>query len=284
MKLGVNLEAITGRPPLADDLRDLPKALKEIFSAVVGAVKRYGIQAVELPMDAAAIYPSLFTRDVMLQAHCVAQESGFFFTIHLPHADIDLSSPDEEARQAGVERVLRAVAMAEPLEPQTYVLHLVGEKTGAGAGFYREVATQAIPQSHMDAAVCSLEEIVRKVDPQKLCVENLRGAPFYPQIPLAEAFGTSLCIDVGHFIVQGIEPLPFIREHWDKIKEIHLHDVTQELEDHHSLGTGLLDVEGILKTLKERDYQSILMVELFNREYLAPSMGVLDEILSRPSS
>jgi inosose dehydratase len=87
-----------------------------------------------------------------------------------------------------------------------------------------------------------------------------------------------LCWDVGHALYGGIDPVAVVREHPDRIAYLHLKDldrrVFEELRHEHvgfldavrrrvftELGHGALDVPGLLKALREIDYDGWLMVE-----------------------
>lgn len=88
-----------------------------------------------------------------------------------------------------------------------------------------------------------------------------------------------LCLDVGHWLVGGGDPVATIRKYGDRITHVHLKDVdptvlarlrSGELADFGAavrarlfteLGSGVLDLAGCLAALAQRDYRGWLMVE-----------------------
>lgn len=88
-----------------------------------------------------------------------------------------------------------------------------------------------------------------------------------------------ICLDVGHHIVGGGDPVAAIRELGERVRHVHLKDVDPSVLDRlragrftglgHAvrgglfteLGAGALDLDGVLELLAERDYAGWLMVE-----------------------
>lgn len=87
------------------------------------------------------------------------------------------------------------------------------------------------------------------------------------------------CLDVGHFLVGGGDPVAALRTYGERVTHVHLKDVSpdvlQGMRDGSvrgfddairarlftELGAGVLDLEGVLQVLIERDYRGWLMVE-----------------------
>ncbi len=289
MRIGASLEAIAGR---SLDVRDPATALRELVASVTAMVKEHGIQVVEVPLDGASIYPALFTPEALSQMRQATVENGFYYTAHLPYMWSDLSSINEEMRRASVRCVLEAVKIARNLEPLAYPLHLTGHRAGAiAASDWTEEEKRAFLDSMLKQAERSLEEIAQEVDPANLCLENAEAVPFEPILTLADQYNTSLCLDVGHLALQERGPVAFIEAHFEAIREVHLHDVTNTgwaagkpvLVDHQPLGSGIVDLEGIMEVLRRRGYDGILVVEVTNREDLRRSLATLRPLLSGPS-
>ena len=88
-----------------------------------------------------------------------------------------------------------------------------------------------------------------------------------------------ICLDVGHHIVGGGDPVVDLRSLGDRVNHVHLKDVDPEvLADLRAgrfsgvgeavrhglfteLGAGALDLDGVIEALMERDYDGWLMVE-----------------------
>jgi inosose dehydratase len=94
-----------------------------------------------------------------------------------------------------------------------------------------------------------------------------------------DPFRVGLCLDVGHHIVGGGDPVADTRRFGDLVRHVHLKDVDETVlaglragayggcEEavrdglFTELGTGALDLDGVLAALVERDYGGWLMVE-----------------------
>ncbi|HZC32525.1 MAG TPA: sugar phosphate isomerase/epimerase [Candidatus Bathyarchaeia archaeon] len=88
-----------------------------------------------------------------------------------------------------------------------------------------------------------------------------------------------LCLDVGHYLVGGGDPVDALRRYGDRVKHVHLKDVDPHLLGRlrsreigsfseavrqrlfTELGSGALDLDGILAELATRRYDGWLMVE-----------------------
>ena len=88
-----------------------------------------------------------------------------------------------------------------------------------------------------------------------------------------------ICLDVGHFLVGGGDPVDALQRLGDRVRHVHLKDVdgdvlrrlrAGELDGFGAairdrlfteLGSGLLDLDGVIATLADRDYDGWLMVE-----------------------
>jgi inosose dehydratase len=88
-----------------------------------------------------------------------------------------------------------------------------------------------------------------------------------------------ICLDVGHHIVGGGDPVADLRSLGDRVNHVHLKDVDPDvLADLRAgrfdgvgdavrnglfteLGAGVLDLDGVIEALVERDYDGWLMVE-----------------------
>ena len=285
MKIGASLEAISGR---SLDVRHPQRTLRELLASVVTVVKEHDLQVVEIPLDAAFLYPALFTPNVLSQMRLVAEENGFYFTAHLPYMWLDLSSINEKMRETSVQCVLEGLRMGEELNAIAYPLHLMGERAEAiAASSWAEEEKRDFLARMMEQAERSLEEITREVEAAKLCLENLGAVAFEPILSLAKKYKTPLCLDVGHLILQGGDPVAFIEAYFEAIKEVHLHDVVSTgwaegkpvLMDHQPLGVGSLDLKGVIEALKTRGYEGVLLVEVMNKEDLLRSLATLQPLL-----
>lgn len=69
-----------------------------------------------------------------------------------------------------------------------------------------------------------------------------------------------ICPDLAHIAAGGGSPLEIIRTYYDRISFVHLKDLDKD--GFAPLGTGTVDVEGVLHFLKEKEYQGDYLVEV----------------------
>lgn len=72
-----------------------------------------------------------------------------------------------------------------------------------------------------------------------------------------------LCIDIGHVMRLGLNPVENITKYADRLYDLHLKDVDKIAAEGKSveLGTGLIDIPAIMKTLKEINYEGVMALE-----------------------
>ena len=137
---------------------------------------------------------------------------------------------------------------------------------------------QLVYHPHIDTFVQTSEELERLVDSSD---PDLVG----------------LCIDPAHFVLTGGDPVKVFQDHIDRIKYCHLKDVDSGDLSHLSgkaryeafaeLGTGQVDLQGIVKVLRKTNYSGPIIVELdysktnpresaeVSKKYLADVLGLI---------
>lgn len=69
-----------------------------------------------------------------------------------------------------------------------------------------------------------------------------------------------VCVDVAHLLAGGYDPLEFIKKYYDRIAFIHLKDLNNE--GFAPLGTGRVDLDGVISYVKSRGYDGDWLVEV----------------------
>lgn len=69
-----------------------------------------------------------------------------------------------------------------------------------------------------------------------------------------------ICPDLAHLAAGGGDPLEIIRKYYDRISFVHLKDLDEN--GFAPLGTGKLDVDGVIAFLKEKKYSGDYLVEV----------------------
>ncbi|HSR32304.1 MAG TPA: cobamide remodeling phosphodiesterase CbiR [Anaerolineae bacterium] len=271
---------------VADPLRP-EQSRTQRLAAIRQLVQGYGLQAVELTLDLAAVHPQVFDATFYADVANLQQELAFVCTIHLPFLWVDPASLNEPIRQASAACLRQAIERTDALEIDTYVLHLWGFTTMQIAAQLQHLAQrQAILGGLMMQAGRSLEELCEILDPRDLCVENLEDSLFDLAPALIEQHGASICLDVGHLVWQGINELDVLERFGDRIREVHLHDAARpsagqhaQIRDHMALGQGQVDYAAFLRKLDEMGYDGTVILELNSQADLETSLQRLAPFL-----
>lgn len=99
-----------------------------------------------------------------------------------------------------------------------------------------------------------------------------------------------LCLDTGHLLIGGTDPLDLLRRHGDRVAHVHLKDVDATIADkiaassvsyleavreglYTPLGTGDLDIAAIVRGLEAAGYQGWYVLEQDSALYGPPAQG-----------
>ncbi len=258
------------------------------LAAIHQIVAGYRLRAVELTLDLAAIFADLFNAEFYAEVANLQQELGFLCTVHLPFLWVDPASLNEPIRTTTLACLRQAIEHTRPVEVHAYVLHLWGfTTTQIAAHLDHPAQREVILGTLMAQASRSLGALCDVVDPRILCVENLEDSLFELALPLVEQHGASLCLDVGHLAWQGGGEIDFLQRHFDRIREVHLHDAarpspggTSQVRDHLPLGRGQLDYLSFLHNLEEVGFDGPVILELNSQADLEQSLERLRPFLS----
>ncbi|MBN2152208.1 MAG: sugar phosphate isomerase/epimerase [Candidatus Lokiarchaeota archaeon] len=254
------------------------------------AYERHGIKIIELPADANYVLSNILTRGLVPLGK-LRDELGIEYTIHLPFFNLALCSLNHHIRAASIETIVENIKACEQMGGiNNYVLHVTGDIEDSINTFdidmhYKELAWGFF----LDKGYQSLEEIISRtgVAPAKICVENMEGVPFSRTCDiLVNDLGVSVCLDVGHAILQGEEHPVDIMTRWkDKVHEIHLHNVLQKTyqrrvrvyDDHHGIRHGVLDVVAFLHHLEAMEFKHPVLLEIEKQQEVVDSIAYLRE-------
>jgi sugar phosphate isomerase/epimerase len=254
------------------------------------AYERHGIKVIELPADANYVLSNILTKSIA-PLGVLRDQLGIEYTIHLPFFNLALCSFNQHVRAASIETIIENIKAGEQIGGiNNYVLHVTGEVEDTIGSFdigmnYKELAWGLF----LDKGYQALEEIISRtgVAPAKICVENMEGVPFTRTCDiLVQDLGVSICLDVGHAILQGEEhPVDFMTRWKDKVHEVHLHNVLSKTyqnrvrvyDDHHGIRHGVLDVAGFLRHLEAMEYKHPVLLEITSQLEVAESITYLRE-------
>ncbi|NMC07054.1 MAG: sugar phosphate isomerase/epimerase [Candidatus Lokiarchaeota archaeon] len=260
------------------------------IAVVRQAYERHGIKVIELPADANYVLPNLLTRSLDPLSK-LRDQLGLEYTIHLPFFNVALTSFNQHVRAASIETIVENIKAGEQVGGiNNYVLHLTSEIEDTINWFDISTNLKELAWGlFLDKVYQSLEEIISRtgVSPAKICVENMEGVPFSRTSDiLVNDLGVSICLDVGHAILQGEEhPIDFMNRWKDKVHEIHLHNVWNKTyqnrvrvyDDHHGIKRGAIDMGGFLHHLESMGYAHPVLLEIQSQAEVAESIAFLRE-------
>jgi sugar phosphate isomerase/epimerase len=195
----------------------------------------------------------------------LAKTSDLTYNIHLP-IDISISDRDPSVRQHGVQIIKRIIELTGPLTPTTYTLHIPWEDPGE----QKETLTKWQERSYR-----SIEQILAGGVPgRNLSVETLMY-PFEWLDDILIDLNLSVCLDLGHLILQGFDIDAHFKKYAERTSIIHLHGV-KDNRDHLSLDMLFeSDLNTVMKILKQ--FTGTVSLEVFAFKHLDASLTFLEQ-------
>lgn len=261
------------------------------FAEIVRLTQEHGFSLMELTLDLGYVIPGALSETQISNLLAVKEELDLAYTAHLPLWSIEPASPNSFIREASVACLVDAVRLAEPLDPEAYVVHNAG---WIGAEFSEfDIGGPDQPAISMimgNLAEQSIRELIQqtKVPSKKFALESIEF-PFEITWNIAERLDTSICLDTGH-VLSGqsgsTDVLDFLKRYHSRLLEIHLHDGSLKriegkrffYDDHKILGQGDLPIVDFLMALEEYKFTGPIIFEL-NREEANESLKVIRKLL-----
>lgn len=87
------------------------------------------------------------------------------------------------------------------------------------------------------------------------------------------------CIDIGHVVRIGQDPVPMIEKYRDRLYDMHMKDVDKAEADGTSveLGRGVIDIPGVVKALKKINYRGTVAFE-YEKDADEPVPGLAESV------
>ena len=232
------------------------------------------VDDVELVLFESDEFSNLPTPSLGEEIARLGRAAGLTYTVHLP-LDTRLGSADETERSVSVGKCRRVIERMAPIRPFAWILHLHGDRRGDPP---TEDAPRWIEQNRR-----SLHELLDGGPaPRRICIETL-DYDFGLVAGLVEAFDLSVCLDIGHLLVQGRSVAAHLDRWMQRARVFHLHGVDSEGQDHQHLGHlpgGLLeDLATRLSRLPVFD-ERVVTMEVFGQNDFERSLGVVAERLA----
>jgi len=208
---------------------------------------------------------SLPSKNEINHLKVLAKQFGIYYNIHLP-TDIFLGDADPSIRQQAVDTIKRIIDLTATLPVTTCTLHL-------------EYNLKAYKKNHVNnwqTLVCqSLNRLLASgIDSKTISIETLMY-PFEWLETIISDYKFSICIDIGHLMLQDIDLETFFNKYGHQTSIIHLHGLKNN-HDHVSLASlGNNKIKSIVKILKQ--FTKSVSLEVFAYNDLETSLKFLEK-------
>jgi sugar phosphate isomerase/epimerase len=190
------------------------------------------------------------------------------YNVHLP-TDLFFGDPDPAVRKRACSTAARFYRRTLPLNATAYILHL--DRRGEDRKVFHD------RQNLLRRFEESLEVLIQEgLDPSRLAVENL-DYPLEWVVPMADAIGMKLCLDLGHLDLYGYDTERYLDAFLEKIAMIHLHGVMDGADHRGADVIPEMEWEMIFHRLDS--YGGGLSLEVFSLGELRSSMARLEGML-----
>jgi sugar phosphate isomerase/epimerase len=193
----------------------------------------------------------------------LAAETGLRYNVHLP-LDIDIASPDPGIRSRSMDMVERIMDLTAPLDPTSFVLHVLTWKT-PDVSRWRATVRESLSRLRPPLRQFAVETLawdLREID------------------DILQELGLSVCIDIGHLLLRGDDVPAVFDQFSGRVTMIHLHGV-QAGKDHIALGRlGMEERAMISRTVRKAGYTRSLSLEVFSQEDLLGSVDAMEQMFA----
>ena len=206
----------------------------------------------------------------MQEIRRIADRASLSFTVHLPY-DRDLGASDDAARMDALSDLIHVIDKSLILKPSAWILHPFCE--------WQHFGPDGPPGDWMDRFSSSIDRLLeRGIPPGSLCLENLRPV-FSPLEGLVADKGLSVCLDVGHLLINGHDLGDFLGRYGSRVRVLHLHGI-RDGKDHCSLAWLDLHVlEMLMAFLHGGGPRRIVTLEVLGQADLDESLRVMSRYI-----
>lgn len=208
-------------------------------------------------------------KEEIRQLERLIDEHGISYNVHLP-MDVGMAGEKAERRRS-IDAVARAIDRVAPLQPTTCTLHLdsnpdcLDHKTAA---------------RWQDLSMHSVSELleISGVDSRDISIETLDYDPIWLE-RIAESLDLSVCVDVGHVILNGFDLDQVLNLFVARTTILHLHGVAAK-RDHlaltHLSTSHCNTIAGYLQ-----GFSGTVSIEVFNQKRLDESLAYFPMLMDQ---
>ena len=192
-------------------------------------------------------------------------ECDVSYNIHLP-TDVNLAATDPVERDLAIATYVKIIEMTKLLDPTTLTLHIPYEPGRPGG--------ESLWQTYLFKGMRALLD--SGVSSRLISLETLDYPPSMLG-PVLEEFDLSMCLDVGHVVLHGNDPLAVFEMFKHRISIIHLHGVHQGC-DHVSLDLMEPKARESVRTILA-EFTGTVSLEVFAFDPLVRSLDCLSAMI-----
>ena len=191
--------------------------------------------------------------------------------IHAPFIGIQPASFNLPLRQAVTQVLNTTITIGQKIGAQLITAHLGSflsyDSPASAIGRIESSFLRLLSRTQMP--LLTIENMPRKDSWQQSAFSLTDLELYWPKFS-----HTNFTLDIGHCLKSGEDYLQAITDHHAHIKNIHLHDGTKD-QDHQTLGTGILQLDSLLKLLDKLNYTGFLTLETIGHEATKKSWEIL---------
>ena len=253
----------------------------ESIQAAMGYASKNGFSSIQLDLNLPKFFPESYNTWQKRSIREEAQSENVAITIHAP--ELDLQSFHPNVLEAVAARMTEVIAFSKVLEARSITIHPGPVQGFSIAGETPTRITEMYPELHRRLFGNVLKELAEHTEGGLLlCLENkeftqgimavledvMQKSPLYLTWDLAKMYRRD------GSVMSEVEA--FFLAHLDRVRECHLHDVTDRGQ-HQVIGTGCVNFRKHLSALSDREVN--FTIEVRPRELALESLGNLRKLL-----
>lgn len=204
----------------------------------------------------------------------LAEKHDISYTVHFP-LDMTLGDADESNRKKSLDTCFRIIDQMEPVHPFAYLVHCSRSDESPAIWNRMNIDDWA------NALGRSLKELSSSsVEPCRFCVETL-NYPFEFVDTLVSDCNMSICLDIGHILLNGYSLVEYLSRYLGRTRVIHLHGIKKG-KDHQSIEH--MSNENLMLLFAHLSHSSlnerVVTLEVFNEMDLKASMDIVEAYIS----